>query len=246
MEIESKCRHRLCQNLKFRFFEKLGFGKVRNRDIKTWNSILNFGDGNSKSTPKNQKSAPQNIKFDFDFQFSDPKFDFEILQIAFSNSFRISIWDTEIWNRHPRKRQNLDFRFKIRNLDFVLGPEQEFFLLRRVDPLQHQVRHLRYNSFFVNLKFHSILIFNLILFKRFSQNKLNSRYPPQGLEDGRLFPWQFHRHPGNVQARRWVLHRHVPPQGFPSLVHRWGYGWDGIHWGRVWRKIIIKKILFQK
>ena len=24
-----------------------------------------------------------------------------------------------------------------------------------------------------------------------------------------------------------------PLQGLLALVHRWGYGWDGVHWGRV-------------
>ena len=52
-------------------FENFGFGKMRNQDTKTWNSIsiLNFLDRNSKSIPKIEKSAPQNLKFDFDFEF---------------------------------------------------------------------------------------------------------------------------------------------------------------------------------
>ena len=74
-------------------FEKLGSGKMRNRDTKTWNSIsiLNFGDRNSKSIPKTQKSAPQNLKFDFDLEFLGQEIDFENLKIIFFNSFRISI-----------------------------------------------------------------------------------------------------------------------------------------------------------
>ena len=35
---------------------------------------MNFGDRNSKSIPKTQKSAPQNLKFDFDFEFWGLKF----------------------------------------------------------------------------------------------------------------------------------------------------------------------------
>ena len=62
---------------------------------------------------KIQNSAAQNLKFGFEFEFPYPKFDFENLQIAFSNSFRISIRDHQIWNRHHRKPLNLDFRFKI-------------------------------------------------------------------------------------------------------------------------------------
>ena len=43
---------------------------MRNRDIKTKISIFNeFG------FPKNMKSAPQNLKFDFDFGFLGQKFD---------------------------------------------------------------------------------------------------------------------------------------------------------------------------
>ena len=101
-------------------------GKILYCNAKNSISIFNFGIENSKSIPKIEKSAPQNLKFDFDFQFSDPEFDFENLEIAFSNFVRISIRDHQIWNRNPRKPPNLDFRFKIQfvfdqNLDFVLG-----------------------------------------------------------------------------------------------------------------------------
>ena len=45
-------------------FEKLGSGKMRNRDAKI--KILTFEEfGFAKS----KKSAPQNLKFDFDFGF---------------------------------------------------------------------------------------------------------------------------------------------------------------------------------
>ena len=66
---------------------------MKNLHLKTWNSIsiLNFGDRNSKSIPKTQKSAPQNLKFDFDLEFLGQEIDFENLKIIFSNSFRISI-----------------------------------------------------------------------------------------------------------------------------------------------------------
>ena len=72
------------------------FWKMQNRHIKT---------------RKNTQSAPQYLKFDF--QFSDPKFDFENFKIDFSNSIRISIRDHQIWNLRLRKPWNLDFRFKV-------------------------------------------------------------------------------------------------------------------------------------
>ena len=46
--------------------------------------------------PKIEKFARQNLKFDFDFQFWGSKFEFKILKIDFSNSFRIWIWDLKI------------------------------------------------------------------------------------------------------------------------------------------------------
>merc|ERR1719442_257378 len=36
-----------------------------------------------------------------------------------------------------------------------------------------------------------------------------------------------------VMKRRRAVHRHVPPQGLPALVHRRGHGRDGVHRGRV-------------
>ena len=74
---------------------------------------FNFVDRNSKSIPKIEKSAPQNLKFDFDFEFWGLKFDFEILKIAFFNSSRISFRDHQIRNQRCRKPPNLHFRFKI-------------------------------------------------------------------------------------------------------------------------------------
>ena len=65
--------------------------EIRFQNLKFEISILNFGDRNSKFIPKIQKSAPQNLKFDFDFEFLGRKFDFENFKIDFSNSFRISI-----------------------------------------------------------------------------------------------------------------------------------------------------------
>ena len=68
------------------FFEKFGFGKMRNRDIKTKIQIFTeFG------FPNNKKSGPQILKLGFDFEFWDQKFDFENLKVVFSNCFRISI-----------------------------------------------------------------------------------------------------------------------------------------------------------
>ena len=53
---------------------------MRHLLLKTYNSIsiLNFGDAKLElSTSKIQKSAPQNLKFDFDFEFWGQKFDLE-------------------------------------------------------------------------------------------------------------------------------------------------------------------------
>ena len=71
IKMMSKYRIRLFQNLKFQIsiFEKLGFGTMRHRDTKTKVSTFKeFG------FPKSQKSAPRNLKFDFDFDFLGPKF----------------------------------------------------------------------------------------------------------------------------------------------------------------------------
>merc|ERR1711966_469572 len=43
------------------------------------------------------------------------------------------------------------------------------------------------------------------------------RHSPQGPEDGGGLRRQLDRDPGDVQARRGVLHGHVPPQGIPAL-----------------------------
>merc|ERR1711988_731230 len=59
------------------------------------------------------------------------------------------------------------------------------------------------------------------------------RHPPEGAEDVGHLPRQHHRHPGDVQARVRAVHRYVPPQGLPALVHRRGHGRDGVHRGRV-------------
>ena len=96
-------------------FQNLGSRKIWNQNIKTWNSIsiLHFGDRNSKSISKTQKSAPQNLKFDFDFEFLGRKFDFENFKINFSNFSRISFRDPKIRIQRCRKPLNLHFRFKI-------------------------------------------------------------------------------------------------------------------------------------
>ena len=72
-------------------FEKIGFGKMRNRDIKT--KILIFKEF---WFPKNKKSAPQNLKFNSDFEFWGRKFDFQNSKIVFSNSSRILLRDLKI------------------------------------------------------------------------------------------------------------------------------------------------------
>ena len=89
-------------------FGNLGFGKMRNRDAKTEISIFKeFGFAKSK------KSAPQNLKFDFDFEFFGQKFGFENFKIDFFNSFRISIRDPKIGNRRHRKPRNPFFQIEI-------------------------------------------------------------------------------------------------------------------------------------
>ena len=51
--------------------------------MKTWNwiSILHFRDRNSKPISKTQKSAPQNLNFDFDFEFLAGNLIFKISQL---------------------------------------------------------------------------------------------------------------------------------------------------------------------
>ena len=64
---------------------------MRNRYMKT--KILIFKEF---GFPKNEKSGPQNLKFDFGFEFWGRKFDFQNSKIVFSNFFRISIRDHQI------------------------------------------------------------------------------------------------------------------------------------------------------
>merc|ERR1712224_1110847 len=47
--------------------------------------------------------------------------------------------------------------------------------------------------------------------------ELRVRHPAEGPQDGRGLPRELYRDPGDVQARRGVLHGHVPPQGLPPL-----------------------------
>ena len=79
IEMGWKCRIPLCQNLEFRFLKNWVSGKW---EIGTSKPEIRFrfwilGMQNWKSTSKIQKSAPQNLKFDFDFEFWGQKFDFE-------------------------------------------------------------------------------------------------------------------------------------------------------------------------
>merc|ERR1712048_1318227 len=55
----------------------------------------------------------------------------------------------------------------------------------------------------------------------------------QGPQDVCRLPRQLDLHAGGDEARRRAVHRHVPPQGLPPLVHRRGHGRDGVHRGRV-------------
>ena len=75
VKIGSKCRNRLCQNLNFRFLKNSVSKKfgVEIRDINT--KILIFKEFRF---PKNKKSGPQNLKFDFDFEFFGQEIGFEI------------------------------------------------------------------------------------------------------------------------------------------------------------------------
>ena len=62
-------------------FEKIVFGEMKILDTKTL---------------KNAKSAPQNLKFDWDFGIWDPEIHFQKSKIDFSNSSRILIRDLKI------------------------------------------------------------------------------------------------------------------------------------------------------
>ena len=78
-------------------FEKFGFGKMENQNTKI--KILNFLQIIFKEFgfAKSKKSAPQNPKSDYDFDFLGPKFNFEKFQNRFLlNSSRISIRDPKI------------------------------------------------------------------------------------------------------------------------------------------------------
>ena len=135
-----KYRNRLCQNLKFRILGKLGFGKLRNRNTKTWNSIsiCSFWDGNSKSIPKIQNSGFN--KWEIGTSKREIWFRFWILmpQIWFSkfqNRFLQFLSNFDLgpknlksaMSKTPKSSfslQNSYFRFKFffdQNLDFVLG-----------------------------------------------------------------------------------------------------------------------------
>ena len=86
-----KIQNSTLPNFEISIFEKLGFGKMRNGDTKT--KILTFKEFRF---PKNEKSAPQNSKLDYDFDFLGPKFNFEIFKIDFAISYLISIRDPKI------------------------------------------------------------------------------------------------------------------------------------------------------
>ena len=111
-------------------FDKFGFGKMKNRDTKIWNSIsiLNFWDRKSKSIPKIWKSAPQ-IRFRFlilglEIRFS--KFQNRFLQFLSNLNLRPSNLKSAT-SKTPKSTfslQNSYFRFKFffdQSFDFVLG-----------------------------------------------------------------------------------------------------------------------------
>merc|ERR1712118_85589 len=62
--------------------------------------------------------------------------------------------------------------------------------------------------------------------------ELSLRYPTEGAKDGSGLSRKFHGDPGDVQARRGVLHCHVQAQGLLALVHGRRDGRDGVHGGR--------------
>jgi len=66
-----------------------------------------------------------------------------------------------------------------------------------------------------------------------TERKLLSRGCVQRDQDVCHVYRQQHGHPGAVQAHLRTVRRHVPSQGFPSLVHGRGHGRDGVHRGRV-------------
>ena len=103
------------------FFEKLGFGKMRNRDIKT--KILTFKEF---GFPKNEKSGHQNSKLDYDFDFLAQN---SISKISKSASlFRIEFrfetpkFEFAVVENHKILIFASNFKFFFdQNLDFVLG-----------------------------------------------------------------------------------------------------------------------------
>ena len=114
----SKYRIRLCQNLKFRFLKNWVSGKMRNRDAKTKISTFKeFGFAKSK------KSAPQNLKLDYDFEFRCRKFDFEI-----DFSFFVMHFGTEnrFQNRFLSFLSNFDLRPQNLNAAMSKTPKSTF------------------------------------------------------------------------------------------------------------------------
>ena len=49
------------------------------------------------------------------------------------------------------------------------------------------------------------------------------RHPSPWTQDGLHLRWQLHRHPGDFQEDQRAVHRYVQKEGFPPLVHRYGY-----------------------
>ena len=49
------------------------------------------------------------------------------------------------------------------------------------------------------------------------------RHPSPWTQDGLHLRRQLHRHPGDFQEDQRAVHRYVQKEGFPPLVHRYGY-----------------------
>ena len=97
-KIGCKCRHRLCQNLKFRFLKNSDSRKMQNRHL---------------TTSKKYKIGTSKPEIGLRFGIFDSKINFLKSKIDFSNSSRILLRDLKIWNQRCRKPLNLHFRFKI-------------------------------------------------------------------------------------------------------------------------------------
>ena len=134
-----KMQNSILPKFEISFFEKLGFGKLRNRDTKTWNliSIWSFWDRNSKSIPKTKNlgfkkweigTSKSEIRFWFwIFGPGNWFWKFENHFLPFLSNFDLGPQNLKSATSKTPKSwfslQNLYFRCKFffdQNLDFVL------------------------------------------------------------------------------------------------------------------------------